>query len=224
MLFTSRPLAGHFEPLVPLAIARGAAGHAGSRSPPESRTRVGRAKPASMPSAPDPTKGSGTSGRHDFPASSSWWAMPSGTSSSPRIFANLELVPRADDLDPIIDMWQPDVLVHEVAELAAPMVATAHQIAYVDLSYGALIGSSLLRAAGEAAAPHWRARGSRPHPLAGRFATCTSTMRLLRRVTGDRGVPRRGESACDFARRSHTARRSIHPHGSIGSTRASSCT
>jgi len=28
MLFTSRPLAGHFEPLVPLAFAARAAGHA----------------------------------------------------------------------------------------------------------------------------------------------------------------------------------------------------
>ena len=85
------------------------------------------------------------------------------------IFANLELVPRADDLDSIIDTWQPDVIVHEVAELAAPLVATAHGIPYVDLSYGSLIGSSLLRATGEAAAPHWRARGLEPHPLAGLF-------------------------------------------------------
>ena len=35
------------------------------------------------------------------------------------IFANLELVPRAADLDSIIDTWEPDVVVHEVAELAA---------------------------------------------------------------------------------------------------------
>jgi len=85
------------------------------------------------------------------------------------IFANLELVPRADDLDSIVDRWQPDLIVHEVAELAAPLVATAHGIPYVDLSYGSLIGSSLLRAAGEAAAPHWRARGLQPHPMAGLF-------------------------------------------------------
>jgi hypothetical protein len=75
------------------------------------------------------------------------------------IFANLELVPRADDLDSIIDAWQPDLIGHEVAELAAPLVAAAHGIPYIDLSYRSLIGSSLLRAAGEAAAPHWRARG-----------------------------------------------------------------
>ena len=78
-------------------------------------------------------------------------------------------MPRADDLDSIIDTWQPDVIVHEVAELAAPLVATTHGIPHVDLSYGSLIESSLLRAAGEAAAPHWRARGLEPHPVAGLF-------------------------------------------------------
>ena len=85
------------------------------------------------------------------------------------IFANLELVPRADDLDSVIDSWRPEVIVHEVAELAAPLVATAHRIPYVDVSYGSLIGSSLLWAAGEAAAAHWRARGLEPHPVAGLF-------------------------------------------------------
>jgi MGT family glycosyltransferase len=39
----------------------------------------------------------------------------------------------------------------------------------VDVSYGALIDASLLRSAGEAAAPHWQARGLEPHPFAGLF-------------------------------------------------------
>ena len=58
---------------------------------------------------------------------------------------------------------------HEVAELAAPLVATARGIPCVDVSYGSLIPLALLRAAGEAAAPHWRARGLEPDPLAGLF-------------------------------------------------------
>jgi hypothetical protein len=85
------------------------------------------------------------------------------------IFANLELVPRAADLEGIVDTWRPDLLVHEVAELAAPLVGTARAVPYVDVSYGPLIGASLLRAAGEAAAPEWRARGLEPHPVAGLF-------------------------------------------------------
>jgi len=56
-----------------------------------------------------------------------------------------------------------------VAEFAAPLVGTARGIPYVDVSYGSLIGSSLLRATGEAAAPHWKARGLQAHPVAGLF-------------------------------------------------------
>ena len=65
--------------------------------------------------------------------------------------------------------WAPDMVVHEVAELAAPLVSAARGIPYVDVSYGSLIPLSLLRAAGEATAPHWRARGLDPDPLAGLF-------------------------------------------------------
>jgi UDP:flavonoid glycosyltransferase YjiC (YdhE family) len=85
------------------------------------------------------------------------------------IFANLELVPRAADLEGIVDSWRPDLIVHEVAELAAPLVGTARGIPYVDVSYGPLIGSTLLKATGEAAAPHWQARGLEAHPVAGLF-------------------------------------------------------
>jgi UDP:flavonoid glycosyltransferase YjiC (YdhE family) len=168
MLFTSRPLAGHFEPLVPLAVAARAAGHTvafATGEPCTSRARQGgfdafHAGPDEefrnewAPRFPGFDQLVGDAQRHFFLT---------------EVFANLELVPRAEDLDSIIDSWQPDVIVHEVAELAAPLVATSHGIPYIDLSYGSLIGSSLLRAAGEAAAPHWRARGLAPHPLAGLF-------------------------------------------------------
>ena len=168
MMFTSRPLAGHFEPLVPLAVAARAAGHTvafATGEPCTSRARQGGFD--AFHAGPDEAFRNewaprflgfdqlvGDAQRHFFLT---------------EIFANLELVPRADDLDSIIDIWQPDVIVHEVAELAAPLVAAAHGIPYIDLSYGSLIVSSLLRAAGEAAAPHWRARGLEPHPVAGLF-------------------------------------------------------
>ncbi|MGD9704898.1 MAG: glycosyltransferase [Acidimicrobiia bacterium] len=65
--------------------------------------------------------------------------------------------------------WHPDLVVHEMAELAAPMVSTAWGIPYVDVGYGSLIPRALLEEAGVAAAAHWRARGLEPHPLAGAF-------------------------------------------------------
>ena len=85
------------------------------------------------------------------------------------IFANLELEPRAAELQTVVNEWTPQLVVHEVAELAAPLVSSARDIPYVDVSYGRLIPRFLLRATGEAAAPHWRARGLEPHPLAGLF-------------------------------------------------------
>jgi UDP:flavonoid glycosyltransferase YjiC (YdhE family) len=56
-----------------------------------------------------------------------------------------------------------------MAELAAPLISTALGVPYVDVGYGALIDRALLRSAGTAAAPHWRARGLEPHPHAGMF-------------------------------------------------------
>ena len=85
------------------------------------------------------------------------------------IFANLELEPRAAELDAVVDTWDPDLVVHEVAELAAPLICSARGIPYVDVSYGRLIPRSLLRATGDAAALHWQARGLDPHPVAGLF-------------------------------------------------------
>jgi UDP:flavonoid glycosyltransferase YjiC (YdhE family) len=83
------------------------------------------------------------------------------------IFANLELVRRADDLDRVLDQWRPDLVVHEMAELAAPLVCSTRALPYIDVSYGPLIPANLLRAAGQAAAPHWQARGLDPDPFAG---------------------------------------------------------
>ena len=168
MLFTSRPLAGHFEPLVPLAVAATAAGHTIAFATGEPYTSRARAAGFDAFQA-----GSDEGFREEWSPRFPGFDQLVGDAQRhfflTEIFANLELVPRADDLDSVIDVWQPDVIVHEVAELAAPLVATAHGLPYVDLSYGSLIGSSLLRAAGEAAAPHWRARGLEPHPVAGLF-------------------------------------------------------
>ena len=168
MLFTSRPLAGHFEPLVPLAVAARAAGHMVAFATGE--PCMSRARHAGFDAFhAGPDEGFRQQWAPRFPGFEQLVGDAQRQFFLTEIFANLELVPRAEDLESIIDTWQPDLIVHEVAELAAPLAATVHGIPYVDLSYGSLIGSTLLRATGEAAAPHWRARGLQPHPLAGLF-------------------------------------------------------
>ena len=169
MLFTCRPLAGHYEPLVPLATAAGEAGHVvafATGEPYDERARragfgafrVGpseRFRDEWAPRFPGFERLGGDEQRRFFLT---------------EIFANLELQPRAAELEAVVDQWAPKVVVHEVAELAAPLISSARGIPYVDISYGRLIPRFLLRAAGEAAAPHWRARGLEPHPVAGLFA------------------------------------------------------
>ena len=85
------------------------------------------------------------------------------------LFVNIELRPRADDLMEIVDTWQPHIIVHEVAEFAAPLVATDFGIPYADHSYGPAVPLDVIRAAGEAAAPHWRRHGLEPDALGGLY-------------------------------------------------------
>jgi UDP:flavonoid glycosyltransferase YjiC (YdhE family) len=168
MLFTCRPLAGHYDPLVPLALAAKAAGHdvAFATGDP----CVDRAREAGFEAF---RAGPGEEFRAEWAPRFPGFAGLVGDEQRKffltEIFANLELVPRAEDLERVVDAWKPAIVVHEVAELAAPLVAAARRIPYVDVSYMALIPFALLHAAGEAAAPHWRARGLEPDPFAGLF-------------------------------------------------------
>ncbi|MDP1820125.1 MAG: glycosyltransferase [Acidimicrobiales bacterium] len=168
MLFTCRPLAGHFEPLLLLAREAAAAGHAVAFATGEPYAT--RAKAAGFEAfVAGPDEGFRAEWAPRFPGFEDLVGNEQRHFFLTEIFANLELVPRAHDLESIVDSWSPHLLVHEVAELAAPLVGSARGIPYVDVSYGALIDSSLLHATGEAASPHWRARGLAPHPQAGLF-------------------------------------------------------
>jgi len=168
MLFTCRPLAGHYEPLVPLAAAAKAAGHEVAFATGDSY--VDRAREAGFEAfRAGPGEGFRAEWTPRFPGFERLVGDEQRRFFLTEVFANLELVPRADDLERVVDAWEPAILVHEVAELAAPLVAAARGIPYVDVSYGSLIPLALLRATGEAAAPHWRARGLEPDPLAGLF-------------------------------------------------------
>lgn len=168
MLFTCRPLAGHFEPLVPLAVAARAAGHAVAFATGEPyASRAQQAGFEAFHAGPD--EGFRAEWAPRFPGFDELVGDAQRHFFLTEIFANLELMPRAEDLEAIVDNWRPDLIVHEVAEFAAPLVGTARGIPYVDVSYGSLIGSPLLRATGEAAAPHWKARGLQAHPVAGLF-------------------------------------------------------
>jgi hypothetical protein len=113
MLFTSRPLAGHFEPLVPLAVAARAAGHTVAFATGEPYT--GRAREGGFEAFhAGPDEGFRNEWAPRFPGFDQLVGDAQRHFFLTEIFANLELVPRADDLGLIIDTWQPDVIVHEL--------------------------------------------------------------------------------------------------------------
>ncbi len=86
-----------------------------------------------------------------------------------QLFVGVELAPRLRDLSAIIERWTPDVIVHEVAEPAAPIAATAAGLPYVTSGFGPLLSPAIAAQVGQAAAPHWRGAGLAPHPRAGLY-------------------------------------------------------
>ena len=172
ILFTCRPLSGHFDPLLPLAAAARASGHEVAFA--SGDPVVGRARDAgftAFEAGPADTFRAEWAPR--FPGFTTLVGDAQRTFFFTEIFANLELAPRAVDLDSIMSAWQPDLVVHEMAELAAPLVSTARGIPYVDVGYGSLIPRALLEAGGcrcrpALASPRTRTRSARrsvPIPL-----------------------------------------------------------
>jgi UDP:flavonoid glycosyltransferase YjiC (YdhE family) len=137
VLFTCRPLAGHYEPLVPLAAAR-EAGHVvafATGEPFDERAR--RAGFEAFRVGPSESFRGEWAPR--FPGFERLVGDEQRRFFLTEIFANLELQPRAVELEAVVDEWAPQLVVHEVAELAAPLVCSARGIPYVDVSYGRLI-------------------------------------------------------------------------------------
>ncbi len=74
-----------------------------------------------------------------------------------------------DDLEAVIAAWQPDLVLHDVAELVTPLVATAQGIPYVEVGTGPLTSRDALAEAATVAAPLWTGRRLEPDPWAGLF-------------------------------------------------------
>ena len=105
------------------------------------------------------------------------------------LFVRVELEPRASDLFEVVEQWAPHVVVHDVAEFAAPLVATMVGIPYVEHSYGPAIENHVIRAAGDASAPFWSSHGLAPHPLGGLYRylyldVCPPSLQVPEPVTG----------------------------------------
>lgn len=167
-LVTCRPLTGHYRPLLPLASALAASGHEVAFA-----TADPVATDAESAGFTVFRAGLGPEARNLLGErlSDPELLSPARIRSFffTELFVRIELEPRARDLLDIVDHLSPHIIVHEVAELAAPLVATARGLLYVDHGYGPALPSAVVADAAVAAAPTWAAHGLEPDGTAGLY-------------------------------------------------------
>jgi len=163
VLLVCRPAHGHFHPLVPLARALTGAGHDVAFATGEPfRDRVEAAGFEAF--------GAGLSQdqwQHEMAARFGDFRrhIPRAQHRAfffGRVFADLEVPARLTDLRAIADKWQPDLLVHGLADFAGPLAAELAGIPYVTCGYGPLLEPEVAQVAAAAAGRHWAAAGLDP--------------------------------------------------------------
>ena len=87
----------------------------------------------------------------------------------PRMFGEALTPPMAEDLLALARSWRPDLLVHEQAELAAPLVGAIESIPSVTHSFGTAVPVAILEDTTTVLAGLWRAHGLEVPPFAGSF-------------------------------------------------------
>ena len=166
VLMSCRPYAGHLLPMLPVARALLEAGHGvacASGHDVEALVQdhgltFRRAGPGQMTAAERVTL---------FPEASSLSPDEIRPFFFRWVFSAHELPLRVEELDAAVEQWKPDILVHEVAEFAGPLVASARGLPYATHSFGVLPGEDVVAAAAEGARAYWQSRGLNPHPRAG---------------------------------------------------------
>lgn len=87
----------------------------------------------------------------------------------PRMLGGVAAPARAADLPPIIERWQPDLILHDETEFGAPLAATQAGIPYADQSVGILRPLEMSRLAAAMLEPLYERWGVDMAPHAGLF-------------------------------------------------------
>lgn len=167
VLFTSSPGWGHVHPMIPLAHAFTARGDEvlWSASPevcPALEREGIRAAPAGL-TQPD----SGRIFAERFPEIESLAPSDRPAFMFPRLFGGVRAGPMLADLAPIASHFEPDVVVHEAGELAAPIVAALLGVPNITHGFGGLVLKERVMAASAEVSALWRSNGLEPRPYAG---------------------------------------------------------
>lgn len=169
VLFSSLGAIGHIHPLVPLAVALQARGHdVRWATGPESCAWVER---AGIPAVP--------AGQTQAERLAEFWRRYPETRERPpqewpdvmfpKMFGEISAPLALADLLPLVRGWRPALVVHDAADLAAPIAAAAVGVPNVTHAFGALPPEARVRAAGEEVAALWRSEGLEPRAYGGAY-------------------------------------------------------
>ena len=153
ILFTCVIGHGHFHPMVPLARAMEANGHrvAFATDP----AFCGYIRDAGFEAHPAGLDQPDALAR--FVAATPGWAETAAQDRMPLqfpgMFAGARVPPMLKDLVPLIALWQPDLLIHETAELAGAIAAEAAGVKHAEHSFGILRPAIVRAVATEILAP-----------------------------------------------------------------------
>ena len=169
VLFSCTAGDGHFTPLVPLARAFADGGHeVAFATAAEFADRVAAAGFAALPA--------GVTLRELRPQMEAFWIRIEQVPPHERRpetfayrFATLDAPAKLDALLAEATAWQPDLIVHETADLAAPPVAAALGVPSAQHSFGRLLPHACLERAAPLTALLWERLGLEPDPLSGEY-------------------------------------------------------
>ena len=162
VLFSSLSAIGHVHPLVPLARALRERGH-------EVRWATGADSCPVVEQAGIPAVAAGLVQAERL--AEFWRRYPETRALPPqqwpdvmfpKVFGEISAPVALADLLPLVRDWRPAMVVHDAAELAAPIAAATVGVPHVTHAFGALLPEARVRAASEEVAPLWRAEGLAP--------------------------------------------------------------
>jgi len=170
VLFSCVGDAGHFRPLLPLARAFVAAGHAAAFAAPAAfAERVEAAGFEALPAGIPMREVRARVVELDAhlrtlpPLERRLFAF------SVR-FGEIAAPAKVRDLHAVASTWKPDLVVFESADLAAPIVAAALEVPSVLHAFGRIVPLACYQRAADATAPLWRDLDLEPQPLGGVYS------------------------------------------------------
>ena len=169
VLVTSTPGIGHVQPILPLALELQAQGH-------DVHWVTGEPGAAAVAEAGFDVTVAGMSPRERnaelnrrHPGLFTRPLAEARAIAFSTHFGDLAAPVMAPAVQSVVTDWRPDVLVHDAAELGAPLAAAVAGLPSVCLGFGELVPERSSLAAGDVVAPLWEAAGLDPDPHAGSY-------------------------------------------------------